>query len=62
MSYDLKGVTKMIKWNPDETFLGNVFDLANDLHPVIQITYKLTVVLFTFIGMTAIVGILGQLG
>jgi hypothetical protein len=62
MSYDLKGVTKMIKWNQDETFLGNVFDLSNDLHPVIQTSYKISVMMFICFSIIGIVGILGQLG
>jgi hypothetical protein len=62
MSYDLKGVTKMIKWNQDETFLGNVFDLSNDLHPVIQTSYKIAVMMFICFSIIGIVGILGQLG
>jgi hypothetical protein len=52
----------MIKWNPDETFLGNVFDLADDLHPAIRYAYQFAVVMFILFGMTAIVGLLGQLG
>ena len=52
----------MIKWNQDETFLGNVFDLSNDLHPVIQTSYKIAVMMFICFSIIGIVGILGQLG